>query len=91
MDTPVRCIYVSRVPWNLNQTREIFMSPTLCDDEMYRFLRRLEQSQLLSIREMNGDEIVFAEKLCELSLACKLSTKLTTFYFYGSPDGVQCE
>jgi hypothetical protein len=53
------------------------------ENELYNLLEYLKQVQVLSVREMNGDAIYLAERLVDLRLASKLSTRINTFYFYG--------
>lgn len=56
------------------------------DSELYVMLERLKSRGVLSYYELSGDEISLLERLVEMKLATKSSTRLTIHYFYGA-DG----
>lgn len=59
---------------------------------MVDFLERLKLKKIVSIHNLNGDEVYIAEKLVDMKLASKCSTRINTFYFYGIPNGEKfCE
>jgi predicted phosphatase len=54
--------------------------------ELFEMLEHLKRAGVLSIRDMNGEEITLLEKLVALKLASKLSTRTNSFYYYGIGD-----
>lgn len=53
------------------------------EEEIYKMLERLKKLGVLSVYSLDGDDIKILEKLVEMKLATKNSTRLTTHYFYG--------